>query len=69
METTKRGDNPMTEKKDKAALSCSVCLKEVDQSESETYEVEDYVHHFCGLECYSKWQHSRDSGKDATGKK
>jgi len=50
-------------KEDQPALSCSVCLKEVDRSEAETYEVEDYVHHFCGLECYSKWQHSRDSGE------
>ena len=22
----------------------------------ETFEVDDYVHHFCGLDCYSKWQ-------------
>ena len=43
--------------KETPALSCEICLKEIDQSKAETYEVDEYVHHFCGLDCYSTWQH------------
>ena len=46
-------------------LSCSICMKHIDPSEAETYEVDDYVHHFCGLDCYSKWQ----QGKGGKGEK
>ena len=37
-------------------VSCEICLKEVPTSEATTPEAMDYVAHFCGLECYSKWQ-------------
>jgi hypothetical protein len=59
----------MTEEKkiDEPALSCSICLKEIDHEEGETFEVDDYVHHFCGLDCYSEWQ--KKTGKDTPGKK
>ena len=44
-------------------LSCEICMKHIDQSEAETYEVDDYVHHFCGLGSYSKWQQGK-GGKE-----
>lgn len=37
-------------------VSCDVCLKEIPVSEAKSDEASDYVHHFCGLECFSKWQ-------------
>jgi len=37
-------------------LSCSLCLKEMPHDLAHTLEGPDYVHHFCGLECYRKWQ-------------
>lgn len=58
----------MAEKKkeEKPVLSCEICMKEIGHEEGETFEVDEYVHHFCGLECYSKWRHSgpqAESGK------
>jgi len=37
-------------------VSCEVCLKEIPKSEAKVAEAEDYVHHFCGLECFEKWK-------------
>lgn len=45
-------------------IECKVCLKEVPKSEAKISEVEDYVQHFCGLECYKKWQDQQPSDKD-----
>ena len=36
-------------------IACEICLKEVPHSEAQTTEVDDYVMHFCGLECYDQW--------------
>lgn len=48
-------------KEEKPALACDVCLKDIEHGEAETYEVDDYVHHFCGLDCYSQWQKKKPS--------
>lgn len=37
-------------------VECKVCLKEVPISEAKSEEATDYVVHFCGLECYTKWK-------------
>lgn len=37
-------------------VSCEVCKKEVPQSAAVNFEVNDYVAHFCGLECYAQWK-------------
>ena len=37
-------------------IKCDVCMKEVPASEAESEEATDYVVHFCGLECYSRWK-------------
>lgn len=37
-------------------VECKVCLKEVPVSETNSDEARDYVFHFCGIECYEKWQ-------------
>ncbi len=60
----------MAEKKkdDKPAIACEICMKEIDHEEAETFEVDEYVHHFCGLDCYSKWQHSGPTAKPAKKK-
>ncbi len=36
--------------------SCDVCLQEIPESAVLTAEGEDYVHHFCGLDCLAKWK-------------
>lgn len=37
-------------------IACEICLKEVPLSEAKTFEAEDYVAHFCGLDCYAEWK-------------
>jgi hypothetical protein len=36
-------------------VPCEVCLKEIPRSEAVNAEAEDYVAHFCGLDCYRAW--------------
>ena len=52
--------------KEEAPLSCSLCMKEMPHDLSHTLEGPDYVHHFCGLECYRKWQ-EQQAAQDAKG--
>lgn len=59
----------MTDKKPAAEppLSCSLCMKEMPHDLAHTLEGPDYVHHFCGLDCYRKWQEQQaaeDEKKD-----
>jgi len=37
-------------------LQCNVCLKEIPRSVAKSLEGPDYVYHFCGAECYAKWE-------------
>ena len=38
------------------ALTCAVCLKEVPADAVNVTDAQDYVHHFCGLECLEIWR-------------
>ena len=44
-------------------LTCDYCLKEMPSSDAIREEAQDYVVHFCGLECLAEWRkrhtHSR----------
>jgi hypothetical protein len=37
-------------------VPCDVCHKEIPLSEVKRFEAQDYVTHFCGLDCYSTWK-------------
>lgn len=37
-------------------VTCGVCLKEIPKSVAQTHEGADYIHHFCGLECFDAWR-------------
>jgi hypothetical protein len=37
-------------------VSCDICMKEIPIDEANSFEAQDYVVHFCGLECYEKWR-------------
>ncbi len=37
-------------------IVCEVCRKEVPLTEAQSPEAEDYVAHFCGLDCYEQWK-------------
>jgi len=56
-------------KEQEPAIACEICLREIDHEEAETFEVDDYVHHFCGLDCYAKWQHAGAQEKREKGQK
>lgn len=37
-------------------FSCEVCLKEIPADAVKLTDTQDYVHHFCGLDCLETWQ-------------
>ena len=37
-------------------IDCEICFKEIPDSVAMTEEGEDYVVHFCGLDCYAAWK-------------
>ena len=37
-------------------IDCEVCFEEIPDSVAMTEEGEDYVVHFCGLDCYAAWK-------------
>lgn len=39
-----------------SVVSCEVCLKEIPGDAVNVTDAQDYVHHFCGLECLDAWQ-------------
>lgn len=49
-------------------ISCEVCLKEIPLSESARFEAEDYVAHFCGLECFATWKQRSEAEKQRNKK-
>lgn len=38
---------------------CEQCLKEIPAESEEYFETDEYVRHFCGMECYAKWKQAR----------
>jgi hypothetical protein len=49
-------------------IACEICLKEVPLSEAINPETEDYVVHFCGLDCYEKWKGQDEKHGDSIKK-
>ena len=43
-----------------AGVSCAVCRHEIPASEARVAEAVDYVVHFCGLDCYERWQNLQE---------
>jgi len=37
-------------------VSCAVCLKEIPADSIKLADAQDYVQHFCGLDCLETWQ-------------
>nr|WP_249354851.1 DUF3330 domain-containing protein [Ralstonia sp. 3PA37C10] len=51
---------------DPTATSCCVCCKEIPLDAAFTPEGVEYVEHFCGLECYQRFQ-ARAKAENETG--
>jgi hypothetical protein len=43
-----------------AQVPCEVCMTEIPKSAASVFEAADYVHHFCGLDCYATWKAQKD---------
>ena len=37
-------------------IDCEICFKEIPDSVATTEEGEDYIVHYCGLDCYAAWK-------------
>ena len=44
-------------------IDCEVCLKEIPASGAKSVETEDYIVHFCGLNCYKVWKERSEPKK------
>ena len=53
-----------TDKQEDALVSCDICMKEIPATEAKSEEADDYVRHFCGLECYDKWRSQAQKSSD-----
>lgn len=47
-------------------IACEVCLKEIPRDLAKSEEAADYVHYFCGVDCYAKWQQEAGSAPPGT---
>lgn len=50
------GGMPGRKEHEQTMLSCDFCLKELPASDAICEEGQDYVAHFCGLDCLSAWR-------------
>lgn len=51
---------------DQPLLACRVCLSEIPASVADAAEGRDYVHYFCGADCYTLWREADPSVEPAT---
>lgn len=49
-------------------VSCAVCLKEIPADSIRVTDAQEYVHHFCGLDCLEIWrkQAAPDGGQSGS---
>ncbi len=45
-------------------VACDICLTEIPESVAFHPEGDEYVQHFCGIECYSKWKKQRATAQN-----
>ena len=45
-------------------LSCKICMTEIPNSVANSLEGKDYVHFFCGADCYATWENSEERKTD-----
>ena len=65
--TTRKRGVVMNDKKNMTEITiieCAVCLKEVPESEARIAEAQDYIQHFCGIDCYKQWQDKHGKNQD-----
>jgi len=60
---------PKPRPKEPLTVPCEVCLKEIPRAEGVNAEAEDYVVHFCGLDCYRAWAANAENRRPPAQKK
>ncbi|MGD2118539.1 MAG: DUF3330 domain-containing protein [Chromatiales bacterium] len=40
-------------------IACEICLAEIPPGKDEYVETDDYVMHFCGIDCYTRWKQQK----------
>ena len=45
-------------------VACDICLTEIPESVAFHQEGDEYVQHFCGIECYSQWKEQQSPKQD-----
>lgn len=45
-------------------IACEICLKEIPHDLAYSQEGTEYVQHFCGIDCYAKWQAEQKESAD-----
>lgn len=48
-------------------FTCATCLKEVPPDSVSLTDAQDYVHHFCGLDCLELWRKRAAAEEGPTG--
>ncbi|MFP5380644.1 MAG: DUF3330 domain-containing protein [Gammaproteobacteria bacterium] len=48
-------------------LTCAVCLVEVPPDSINLADAQDYVHHFCGLDCLDQWRRRAEQRSEPPG--
>jgi hypothetical protein len=46
-------------------VACEICLREIPRDLAHSQEGVEYVHYFCGSDCYAQWQ--EEAGKTSIG--
>ena len=49
-----------TEKPSEEIIDCEICLSEIPDSVVQNAEADEYVSHYCGLECYQRMRERRE---------
>lgn len=47
-------------------IACEICLEELVNPESYNQEADEYVQHYCGIECYSMWKSKDEETAEST---
>jgi len=48
-------------------VTCAVCLEEIPADAVKLTDTQDYVHHFCGLDCLDIWRRQAETRRRQSG--
>lgn len=54
---------PCSDEETCSVLTCETCMRELPSDAVAISDAQDYVHHFCGLDCLEAWQKRARAGQ------